>query len=370
MESGARITLLIVLQGYEPKVHPEPISKVRIREIMSENPLVSFCVKCYNQADLIAPALQAAFVQTYRPMEIVISDDCSRDGSVDVIERMIAEYRAKGGDIPITFLRQTENQGNLGNWQRICEVAKGELLIKADGDDISLPNRTEEVVKAWVAAGRKPLIVYHGAIKINGRGNAFGHCKKSVLDYGPVGAVSAYSRRLFDEFGAIVVSNPRTFDDTVYGGRARILDGDCLWVEQELVKYRVGSGVSSGICGYRAFMARGAYAGLLARQQTLADLETCKVALLEEKKRALRSVIQSEMSVIENQVQLWQGTSVGKRLEAFRRLKPTIHGLVQQIIHRLLLLGCLSDPIFDLIKIVKYMMDRVSMLHENARCQH
>ena len=44
-------------------------------------PLVSFCVKSYNQKELLKEALQGAFAQTYRPLEIVISDDGSTDGS-------------------------------------------------------------------------------------------------------------------------------------------------------------------------------------------------------------------------------------------------------------------------------------------------
>lgn len=329
------------------------------QKMMSEDPLVSFCIKCYNQANLIVSALEAAFAQTYRPLEIVISDDCSTDGSVDVIERMIAEYRAKGGDIPIVFLRQAENQGNLGNWQRICEVAKGELLIKADGDDISHPDRAKEVVRDWMADEKRPLIVYHGAEKIDARGRCFGLCKKSVLDYGPVGAVSAYSRVLFESFGDVVIKDRRTFDDTVYAGRARILGGSILWVDKVLLKYRVGSGVSSGIMGYRAFMARGARAGLLARQQTLLDLESSKVPLSEERKNAIRLELRKEMATIENQVQLWQGASFSERLAAFKELKPTIRGTVQQVIHRLLLLGRFSDPIFDGMKLAKYLVGRL-----------
>ena len=325
------------------------------QKMMSEDPLVSFCIKCYNQADLIVSALEAAFAQTYRPLEIVISDDCSTDGSVDVIERMIAEYRAKGGDIPIVFLRQAENQGNLGNWQRICEVAKGELLIKADGDDISHPDRAKEVVRAWMEKENRPLIVYHGAEKIDGKGRCFSLCKKNVLDYGPVGAVSAYSRRLFEAFGDVAIADRLAGDDTVYAGRARILGGSILWVDKVLLKYRVGSGVSSGIMGYRAFMARGARAGLLARQQTLLDLESCKVPLSEERKNAIRLELRKEMATIENQIQLWQGASFNERLAAFKELKPTIRGPVQQVIHRLLLLGRFSDPVFEFLLRIRYL---------------
>ena len=60
-------------------------------------PFVSFCIKCYNQAHLIGEALAGAFEQTYPNMEIVVSDDASTDGSVDVIKKLVEEYRSGGG---------------------------------------------------------------------------------------------------------------------------------------------------------------------------------------------------------------------------------------------------------------------------------
>ena len=49
---------------------------------MNTHPLVSYCVKCFNQEQYIGKALEAAFAQTYEPLEILIGDDCSTDGSM------------------------------------------------------------------------------------------------------------------------------------------------------------------------------------------------------------------------------------------------------------------------------------------------
>ena len=59
----------------------------------TEGPLVSFCVKCYNQERYIGEALEGAFAQTYRPLEIVISDDASTDRSWEIITEAVAKYR-------------------------------------------------------------------------------------------------------------------------------------------------------------------------------------------------------------------------------------------------------------------------------------
>ena len=54
-----------------------------------EGPLVSFCVKCYNQERYIGEALEGVFAQTYRPLEIVISDDASTDRSWEIIQAAV-----------------------------------------------------------------------------------------------------------------------------------------------------------------------------------------------------------------------------------------------------------------------------------------
>ena len=328
------------------------------------DPLVSFCVKSYNQRELLKEALRGAFAQTYRPLEIVISDDGSTDGSWELIESAREDFfrKVERGDVPnnvtVVVNRNEKNLGNLGNWQKICEIAKGELFIKADGDDISLPNRTDEVVKAWIADGKKALVVYHSAIKIDGRGREFGLCKKHVLDYGPVGAVSAYSRRLFDCFETIEISEKIAGDDSVYGNRSVILGVTPLWIDKPLVKYRVGSGVSSGIRGYRKFMVRGTMAGLVSRKQSVIDIAKCKVPLIESTRKALVARIDNEINKLQVYIDLWEGEEWSKRWAAFRILNSGEQSNFQRLIFGLLLLPhWLGDPILDLMKMSKYWLD-------------
>ena len=76
--------------------------------------LVSFCVKCFNQERYIGEALKGAFAQTYRPLEIVVSDDASTDRSWDVIEAAVAEYRRRPDAADVVLNRNASNLGNLG----------------------------------------------------------------------------------------------------------------------------------------------------------------------------------------------------------------------------------------------------------------
>ena len=58
----------------------------------NDKPLVSFCLKSYNQKEFLKEALEGAFAQTYRPLEIVISDDASTDGSVELILDRVRQW--------------------------------------------------------------------------------------------------------------------------------------------------------------------------------------------------------------------------------------------------------------------------------------
>lgn len=217
-------------------------------------PLVSFCVKCYNQENFISSALDGAFSQTYRPLEIVISDDCSTDGSVKVIEGKISEYKAAGGDIPIIFSRNGKNLGNLGNWQIFGKIAHGELLVKADGDDISLPERTERCVNAWLANERKALLIQHRATVIDKEG------KDLAGTIGDIGSCQCYSRELWDKFpvAADAGRDRKIYDDVVFGARAHTLAGveAELHIPDLLVRYRFGSGDTTRASNYRAMVSR------------------------------------------------------------------------------------------------------------------
>ncbi len=59
----------------------------------AKQPLVSFCVLCYNQKQYIREGVKAALAQTYSPLEVIVSDDGSTDGSFEEIRSSRSENR-------------------------------------------------------------------------------------------------------------------------------------------------------------------------------------------------------------------------------------------------------------------------------------
>lgn len=111
---------------------------------MKDKKLVSYCLLTFNQEDFISDAVNAALSQTYSPLEIIISDDCSSDRTFDIIESLVSNY---DGPHQIILNRNQSNMGIGGHFSKVCyEIASGECLITAAGDDIS---KIDHVSKAF-----------------------------------------------------------------------------------------------------------------------------------------------------------------------------------------------------------------------------
>lgn len=122
-----------------------------------ERPLVTFALFAYNQEKYIREAVEGAFSQTYEPLEIILSDDCSSDRTFEIMQEMAAEYK---GPHRIILNHNAINHGTALHASVVANKACGDLIIVAAGDDISLPERTAMVVDAWVKHG-KPAGVIH-----------------------------------------------------------------------------------------------------------------------------------------------------------------------------------------------------------------
>lgn len=110
-------------------------------------PLVTLAVFAYNQEKYIRQAILGAFAQTYEPLEIVLSDDCSSDRTYEIIKEQANAY---SGPHKIVVNRNERNLNVGGHVRKISELASGYIIIMAAGDDVSLATRTELLVKYFI----------------------------------------------------------------------------------------------------------------------------------------------------------------------------------------------------------------------------
>jgi len=117
-----------------------------MKKIVKESPLVSLVLFSYNHERYIKEAVDGALSQTYSPLEIILSDDCSTDNTYNIIERIVANYSGKHY---ITINRNKKNLGLVSHLNKVFSMASGQVIVLCAGDDVSLPNRVTHTVVAF-----------------------------------------------------------------------------------------------------------------------------------------------------------------------------------------------------------------------------
>jgi glycosyltransferase involved in cell wall biosynthesis len=102
------------------------------------SPVISVVMAAYNEELFIAGAIQSIIDQTFPDWELIIVDDGSCDGTVDVVGSF-AKHDAR-----ITLLRNESNMGLPGSLNKGIKAARGDYIARADADDINLPKRFEK----------------------------------------------------------------------------------------------------------------------------------------------------------------------------------------------------------------------------------
>lgn len=236
---------------------------------LHDRPLVTFALFSYNQEKYIKAAVQGAFAQTYSPLEIILSDDCSSDRSFDVLQELALTYH---GPHKVILNRNTENVGLVGHVNFVCsKIAKGLLIVMAAGDDISCSNRTEKLVDCWTK-NNYPACVWSGFEEMDDNGRKYvtqillsGNQDVWMTDitkYGTYavlrekfsktgipfasGAAAAWARTLFNHFG--LLPENAFCEDLNLSWRSYLSSGMC-YVNEVLLAYRRHSNNLSGTAG-------------------------------------------------------------------------------------------------------------------------
>ncbi|MGF1934447.1 MAG: glycosyltransferase family 2 protein [Nostoc sp. ChiQUE02] len=94
----------------------------------SQQPLVSIIIPTYNRPEYLKQAIASAIKQTYRNIEIIISDNCSSENPQAIV--------ASFGDSRIKFWQHQQNVGMLANQQYGFNLARGKYVASLHDDDI------------------------------------------------------------------------------------------------------------------------------------------------------------------------------------------------------------------------------------------
>ncbi len=102
------------------------------KEKKKNETLVSVIVPNYNHESYLVQRLESIFNQTYTNFEVILLDDCSTDGSREIMER----YR--GHEKVTNCIYNSENSGSpFKQWKKGIDLAKGAYIWIAESDDVS-----------------------------------------------------------------------------------------------------------------------------------------------------------------------------------------------------------------------------------------
>ncbi len=101
--------------------------------------VVTIVMPCYNCAKYVSYAIESILAQSLTNFEFIIINDCSSDGSDEIIRAYLTDSR-------IRYIVLEKNKGNYVARNIGMKLAKGKYICVMDADDIAYPNRLKQQV--------------------------------------------------------------------------------------------------------------------------------------------------------------------------------------------------------------------------------
>ena len=224
-------------------------------------PLVSISVITYNSSKYVIDTLESIKAQTYSPLELVVSDDCSTDDTMAICRDWIEKNKERFVSTKIVVA--PKNKGISANYNQGMDNCTGEYIKEIAGDDMLLPNCVADYVN-FVREHPDAYFCFGRAIVFDGNEERRKHYEqffryenyqlspekqyRSLLEEGNFicSATFFYNREKMIELGIrnderipMMEDYPKWINILAKGGKLSFLD-------KEVVKYRMSStGLSS-----------------------------------------------------------------------------------------------------------------------------
>ena len=107
--------------------------------------LVSIAMATYNGARYVRDQIESLLAQDYPIHEIVVCDDGSQDGTLDILR----EYESPSFRV---FLNES-NLGFIKNFEKACGLCEGDYIALCDQDDVWTTNKISTLVEFMQSRG-------------------------------------------------------------------------------------------------------------------------------------------------------------------------------------------------------------------------
>lgn len=172
-------------------------------------PTVSVYLPTRNRCTLVVEAARSVLDQTFRDFELIIADDASDDDTPQTLARLAES------DSRIKVVRASTRLGPSAIRNLAIDAACGELITGLDDDDLMLPRRVDDLVRA--AAHHESLICTGFYVERDGRRRMMNSTQRLItlndlLHYNVVGNQALLRRRQFIALGGFDPDLPASED--------------------------------------------------------------------------------------------------------------------------------------------------------------
>lgn len=181
---------------------------------------VSVALCTWNGERFVEDQLRSILGQTVRPVQLVVSDDGSTDGTVDLVTATIADWRIAnpGAQLEVVRIQNAVALGVTANFAGAIAATTGDLVALCDQDDVWPPSRLERLVSEF--ASRPSLLLLHtDAALIDASGHPTG---ESLFDSLGVTAAITSAVHAGNAFEVLMKRNIVTGATTIF--RQRVAD--------------------------------------------------------------------------------------------------------------------------------------------------
>lgn len=124
-------------------------------------PIISVMVPCYNAREFLAECLDSIIAQQHEDMQIVVSDDCSTDGTQEILRSYEDRYPAL-----IKAFYNDKNMGITRNCNQALMACEGKYISLFAGDDVMLPGKFDMQI-AFLESNPDVVMTYHAVDVFN-----------------------------------------------------------------------------------------------------------------------------------------------------------------------------------------------------------
>jgi glycosyltransferase involved in cell wall biosynthesis len=174
----------------------------------SRESLVSIVMPNYNRQKYIGEQLDSLISQTYKNWELIIVDDCSTDGSEEIIQ----EFIKKNGDKKITFIKNEKTLGVAKNFEKGLRLATGEYIAVCDSDDVWFSDKLEKELQFLKRGGYG--MVYSDLVVVDEKMKTI---KKSFIK----NFLSPFSNQKDDSFDELIDDNHMTAPTILFSAKLK-----------------------------------------------------------------------------------------------------------------------------------------------------